>query len=238
MITLLATLALLVEPAHWETAPDVKPADYPALARDLRINGTVTLECVNNEDGALSRCAAMSAKPADAGFQQAALAVVFRGRVAQPAGVPFTIELPFNILTEGDEPLRQPWEGPEPGAEHIRAAKAFTDSFYSGSRSPAERSIRDWKVDEMPPEKAALLRGWMAELYPDLEAEKAWQAAGIARVLALHGVDYLPTVKPIGWDVWYDQVSRASPEDPALIRNEMRRRYCAAFDCGAGSAVD
>ena len=69
MITLLATLALLVEPAHWETAPDVKPADYPALARDLRINGTVTLECVNNEDGALSRCAAMSAKPADAGFQ-------------------------------------------------------------------------------------------------------------------------------------------------------------------------
>ena len=106
MITLLATLALLVEPAHWETAPDVKPADYPALARDLRINGTVTLECVNNEDGALSRCAAMSAKPADAGFQQAALAIVFRGRVAQPAGVPFSIELPFDILNEDDEPLR------------------------------------------------------------------------------------------------------------------------------------
>ena len=200
MITLLATLALLVEPAHWETPPDVKRSDYPALARDLRINGTVTLECVNNEDGALVRCAAMSAKPA--------------------------------------EPLRQPWEGPEPDPEHIQAAQAFTDSFYGGSRSAAERSIRDWKVNEMPPEKAALLRGWMAELYPDLEAEKAWHAAGVARVLALHGVDYLPTVKPIGWDVWYDQVSRASPEDPALIRNEMRRRYCAAFDCGAGSAVD
>ena len=63
MITLLTTLALLAEPAHWETPPDVKRSDYPALARDLRINGTVTLECVNNEDGALSRCAAMSAKP-------------------------------------------------------------------------------------------------------------------------------------------------------------------------------
>ncbi len=238
MITLLATLALLVEPAHWETPPDVKPSDYPALARDLRINGTVTLECVNNEDGALSRCAAMSAKPADAGFQQAALAVVFRGRVAQPAGVPFTIELPFDILDEDDEPLRQPWEGPEPGPEHILAAQTFTDSFYSGSRSAAERSIRDWKVNEMPAEKAALLRGWMAELYPDLEAEKARHAAGVARVLALHGVDYLPTKKPIGWDVWYAQVTRASPEDPAPIRNEMRRRYCAAFDCVSGVAVD
>ena len=43
------------------------------------------------DPGALSRCAAMSAKPADAGFQQAALAIVFRGRVAQPAGVPFSI---------------------------------------------------------------------------------------------------------------------------------------------------
>jgi len=225
MITLLATLALLVEPAHWETPPDVKRSDYPALARDLRINGTVTLECVNNEDGALSRCAAMSAKPADAGFQQAALAIVFRGRVAQLAGVPFSIELPFDILDEDDEPLRQPWEGPEPGPEHIQAAQA-------------ERSIRDWKVNEMPPEKAALLRGWMDELYPDLEAEKAWHAAGVARVLALHGVDYLPTRKPIGWDAWYAQVTRASPEDPAPIRNEMRRRYCAAFDCVSGVAVD
>lgn len=238
MMTLLASLALLAEPVQWETRPVVERHDYPALAKDLRINGTVTFECANNEDGALARCAAMSANPADAGFQEAALAIVFRGRVAQPANVPFTIELPFNILTEGDEPLRQPWEGPEPGPEHIQAAQAFTDSFYGGSRSATERSIRDWKVDEMPPEKAALLRAWMAELYPDLETEKAWHTAGVARVLARHGLDYLPTKKPIGWDVWYAQVTQASPEDPALIRNEMRRRYCVAFDCGSGAASD
>ena len=82
------------------------------------------------------------------------------------------------------------------------------------------------------------LRAWMAELYPDLEAEKAWHAAGVARVLARHGLDYLPTKKLIGWDVWYAQVTQASPEDPALIRNEMRRRYCAAFDCVSGAAAD
>lgn len=153
MMTLLASLALLAEPVLWETRPVVERHDYPALAKDLRVNGTVTLECVNNEDGALTRCAAMSARPADMGFQEAALAIVFRGRVAQPAGVPFSIELPFDILDEDDEPLRQPWEGPEPGPEHIRVAQAFTDSFYGGSRSAAERSIRDWKVNEMPPER-------------------------------------------------------------------------------------
>lgn len=238
MITLLASLALLAEPVLWETRPVVERHDYPALAKDLRVNGTVTLECVNNEDGVLTRCAAMSASPADMGFQEAALAIVFRGRVAQPASVPFMIELPFDILTEDDEPLRQPWEGPEPGPEHVQVAQAFTDSFYGGSSSAAERSIRDWKVNEMPPEKAALLRAWMAELYPDLEAEKAWHAAGVARVLARHGLDYLPTKKPIGWDVWYAQVTQASPEDPALVRNEMRRRYCAAFDCVSGAAAD
>lgn len=238
MITLMASLALLAEPVQWETRPIVERHDYPPMAKDLRVNGTVTLECVNNDDGALTRCGAVFARPADMGFQQAALAIVFRGRVARPVGVPFMVELPFDILTEGDEPLRQPWEGPEPGPEHIQAAQAFTDSFYGGSRSAAERSIRDWKVNEMPPEKAALLRAWMAELYPDLEAEKALYAAGVARVLARHGLDYLPTQKPIGWDVWYAQVTQASPEDPALIRNEMRRRYCEAFDCASGAAAD
>ncbi len=172
MITLLATLALLVEPAHWETPPDVKRSDYPALARDLRINGNVTLECVNNEDGALSRCAAMSAKPADAGFQQAALAIVFRGRVAQPAGVPFSIELPFDILTKTTNRCANRGRAPNQAQNIFRPPRPLpTASMAAAALRPNARSGIGRSTRCRPKRRRFCAAGW-TNYIPTLKLRK------------------------------------------------------------------
>jgi TonB family protein len=68
-------------PASWERPPE---ADFPQSALLANITeGKVTVHCDVVPDGRLERCTVVSASPADAGFEAAALAAMPQSRVSR-----------------------------------------------------------------------------------------------------------------------------------------------------------
>jgi protein TonB len=93
--------AIAGEP-HWLKQPSM--ADivgvYPRAAARLGHYGRVTLSCVVQPDGGLSRCQVVSEDPADEGFADAALKLSKLYRIAVSDGSPSprtTVEVPIRF---------------------------------------------------------------------------------------------------------------------------------------------
>lgn len=81
-LTLTTLAALPQEPAlEWLERPAPKPEDYPAIARDLGIDGFAEVFCEANAQGVPINCRAGTARPAHMGFESAAVRLVQRARL-------------------------------------------------------------------------------------------------------------------------------------------------------------
>lgn len=229
------SLAAEEPPVAWVTRPVPTSDDFPPFAAAMGINGWVEVNCLATAEGLPNACTAMRARPDGLGFAQAAVRIVERARLtpAAPTALPekrvFTVRVPFNASPfNTEEPA--PWSGPTPNAAQMEGGRRFARR----SVEPAIRLRRYWRLDQMPPEMRRTTEGWIAELFGNLETERQRQGLVMARVLALRELDALPPKQPDDWsEAWTPQLREAGrdvfPKTPMI---ELRRRYCARYDCG------
>lgn len=230
-----AAFATEEPPVAWVARPAPTPDDFPPFAAALGINGWVEVNCLTTADGRPNACTAMRARPDGLGFAEAAVRVIERARLTpaapgvRPEDREFKVRVPFTIEPFSPE-TAPPWSGPTPNAAQLESGRRYA----RGSVEPVVRLRRHWRLDQMPSEMRRTTEGWIAELFGNLETERQRRGLAVARVLALRGLDALPARQPEDWaNSWAPQLNRASrdlyPREPMI---ELRRRYCARYDCG------
>lgn len=227
---------VVVENPAWVVPPQVDGDDYPIFAAYLGVNGSVSLECMVTPQGSPENCLVQDERPTGLGFGDAAKRIILRHRltprrvngVATPAK--FVVRLPFTADFEEPEdagPLpTTPWTGPEPSAPQLANAREVIEAV--GIPSVAERL----GPDELPESRRTAIQAWATELFPpDAELAEAL-ALGMARLWAKEAMDrfVLGTEAP----QITEAEARAAYGEPdfTAIDAEMKRRYCAAYDCG------
>lgn len=222
-------------PVAWVTRPAPTQEDFPAFAAALGIGGWVQVNCLATAEGAPNACTAMRARPDGLGFAEAAVRVIERARLtpAAPGVTPedreFTVRVPFPAEPFSPETPTS-WSGPTPNAAQLESGRRYA----LRSVDPVVRLRRHWRLDQMPAEMRRTTEGWIAELFGDRDTERQRRGLAVARVLALRGLDALPAKQPHDWsESWVPQLNAASkdiyPSEPMI---ELRRRYCARYDCG------
>lgn len=227
---------VVVENPAWVVPPQVDEDDYPIFAAYLGVSGSVSLECVVTPLGSPENCLIKDERPTGLGFGDAAKRIILRHRltprrvngVATPAK--FVVRLPFTADSEeaGDAsaPHLTAWDGPEPSAPQLANAREVIEAI--GIPSVAQRL----GLEELPESRRTAVQSWATELFPS-DAELAEvMALGMARLWAKAAMDrfVLGTEAP--------QITKAevlvaySGPDFRAIDAEMKRRYCAAYDCG------
>jgi TonB family protein len=235
-----ASFATTEEPVAWVTRPVPTPEDFPPFAAAMNIGGWVEVNCLVTPEGLPNACTAMRARPDGLGFAEAAVRIIERARLtpAAPDALPekreFTVRVPFNVPPFNTE-APTPWFGPTPNAAQMEGGRRFARR----SVEPVVRLRRHWRLDRMPLEMRRTTEGWIAELFGNLETERQRQGLVMARVLALRELDALPPKQPDDWsEAWTPQLREAGrdiyPREPMI---ELRRRYCARYDCGPTAGV-
>lgn len=217
----------------WRIPPAPTPDDYPHFASVLGIKGEVRVQCRASVEGRLSACTPMSARPAHLGFESIAVRVVEGGLVspARDAGgaveAEITARVPFDIPTAR---LTSPpaWDGPEPNAAQRAAGEDYARRYRA---DPMIRSRMSWGLQPMTSEMQHTVRSWIDELFAKDDQARG---PGMARVLAKRGLDAFPRTKPDDWDDWIKDLHSAKAEffDGEQAVAELRRRFCARYDCG------
>ncbi|MFK0299404.1 energy transducer TonB [Brevundimonas sp. NPDC090276] len=219
--------------ATWLNAPVARPTDYPRFASIVRAEGHVVVQCESLPTGALSACTAMSEKPAGLGFGDEAVRVVERGRTVPrtvdgtPAASRIQTRIPFRISSE-PPPKPGPWIGPEPTAGQRESARRW--AIQAASRMP--RFAR-FGLEELPADRRAVVTEWITELYPDRQKAQEIFTVAAARLLAEIGLAEMPPTRPLDEGTWNRRFAAASADqfDGAAADAELRRRYCARYEC-------
>lgn len=222
--------------AVWVSAPAATAADYPRFAGIVRAEGQVVVQCDALPTGALSACTAMSEKPADLGFGREAVRVVQRGVTAPRTvdGTPVTsriqVRLPFHMP---DRPYTTsaPWTGPEPTAGQRNSAQRW--AARAASRRPV---LARFGLEDLPPDRRAVVTEWIGELYPDRQKTQEIYTVAAARLLAEIGLPEMPPARPLDEETWSRRFAAASADqfDGRAADAELRRRYCARYECAPG----
>ncbi|MGW8706119.1 hypothetical protein ACWGLL_11880 [Brevundimonas sp. NPDC055814] len=223
---------LTVVPA-WRTPPAPTPDDYPHFASVVGINGEVQVQCRTSVEGRLSACTPMSARPANLGFEEIAVRLVEAGLVtpAQDASGPVEAEIiarvPFSVPM-ALPPKPPAWDGPEPNPSQRAAGEDYARRHRA---DPLIRSRLPWGLQPMSPEMRQTVKSWIDELFARSDQVRG---LGMARVLAKRDLDVFPRTKPDDWDDWTKEMASAMADlfDGTEAVAELRRRFCARYDCG------
>ena len=90
------------EYARWSIPPRATAADFPRAALRQRISGHAAVRCTVAPDGVPEACSVVAESPSQAGFGEAALRIVRRGRLDRATivegdlGRTFQVIVPFN----------------------------------------------------------------------------------------------------------------------------------------------
>lgn len=237
-VTTLAALGAQEPALEWLERPVPQPDDYPALARDLRIDGYAEVFCQANPQGIPINCRAGSARPAHMGFETAAVRLVQRARLkVDAAETPqdFSIKVPFNAGAAAD---LSDYDGPEPNQAQLAAGRQRATAMMRNARALKFRIAAAWNVDQMPDEMRKTITQWLDELAPSLAQERQSVAMGAARLLAIRGLQQFPETQPSDWESWRRDILRFQPLKAEPMLAELRQRYCAAYDCTSSEASD
>ena len=227
---------VVIENPAWVVPPQVDGDDYPIFAAYLGLNGSVSIECLITPQGSPENCLVQDERPTGLGFGEAAKRIVLRHRltprrvngVAAPAR--FVVRLPFTAdYAEPEDaaaPPTMPWNGPEPSAAQIANARDVIEAV--GIPPVAQRL----GLGELPESRRIAILAWATELFPpDAELVESI-ALGMARLWAKEALDrfVLGTEAP---QITEAEVRAAyAGPDFTAIDAEMKRRYCAQYDCG------
>lgn len=224
-----------VEPPSWRTAPDPNLAGelMPGLAGLMGISGRATVRCLAVGDGRPSRCHVADERPAGLGFGSAARLVVASGevRAARSDGriVTSWINSTVNFTAfDLDQPVRQ-WTGPEPSEEGLALARRVVKTDLAAHLPTVDELIAGLDFD-----RRALVRNWIEELLPGLEAtNRDAPAIQLARLLTpeqlrtiLAGGD-VPTPDYETYEAAFQDVSA----EELIALRELRRRFCERWSC-------
>ena len=239
---LLSSLAIAgqdpeVVDAVWISAPAATAGDYPRFAGIVRAEGHVVVQCEALPTGALSACTAMSEKPADLGFGREAVRVVQRGVLAPrtvdgtPVASRIQVRLPFRMRAMTPFTKPDPWTGPDPTAGQRNSAQRW--AAWAAARSP---TLARFGLEDLPPDRRAVVTEWIGELYPDRQKTQEIFTVPAARLLAEIGLPEMPPTRPLDEETWSRQFAAASADqfDGRAADAELRRRYCARYECAPG----
>ncbi|MET4683597.1 hypothetical protein ABIE19_001506 [Brevundimonas faecalis] len=220
-------------PVAWAVRPIPTPDDFPPFAAALGVNGWAEVNCRVTNNGLPNACTAVRARPDGLGFAEAAVRVIERARLSSADtsadGREFTVRVPFQISPLSEE-ATPPWTGPTPNALQLESGRRYARRGVE----PIVRLRRQWRLNQMPPEMRRTTEGWISELFGNVETDRQRRGLNMARVLAARGLDVMPPKQPDDWtESWVPQLNQASRDlHPREPMNELRRRFCARYDCG------
>lgn len=221
--------------ASWVTAPAPTSEDYPRFASLVRAEGYVTVQCQSLPSGALSACTAMSERPAGLGFGKQAVRVAQRG-VTAPRTVDgvavesrVQVRIPFQTPPLEADEKPTPWTGPEPSDEQRESARRWATRMASSMPPPSAR----FGLEDLDEDRRAIVGGWVDELYPDQNRTREIFSIAAARLMAETGLREMPQARPLDQVSWRKRFAAAGADqfDSDAADAELRRRYCARFEC-------
>ena len=195
----------------------------------IGLSARVTLECEVTETGSAQDCGLVDSVPAGAGFERVAMASAatmrFSPKVVDGLPVASRIRVP---LTFRAPPPFPPYHGDEPAPETVEALLPLARFIVAEGGSG--RIVAD--VDD---DRRAEVQGWIDEVLPaDPEGDARRIALRFARTLTPEQVqDIAAGRRPSGELPDFETLNGAEAPDPRLIAagQELKRRYCAAYDC-------
>ncbi len=212
---------------EWIKQPE--PSGRTIFADFIGLPGKVTLDCQLPVSGIPEDCKVVSTIPEGVGYERVALGGVSTGRLSPKlvAGHPTPTRVRFTMTFPAAPPF-PPYVGPEPSEEVMALARPIAERIVRGQASG--RIVAD-----VAPDRQAVVQSWIDELLPaDPEGEARGLSLRFARTLSLEQLRNLNAGLPPGGNLPdFRTLNGAQSPDPKLIRagDELRRRYCAAYDC-------
>ncbi|ATQ43248.1 hypothetical protein CSW64_12880 [Caulobacter mirabilis] len=195
----------------------------------IGLPGQVTLLCELPVSGRLENCTVASATPEGVGHEAVALDAAKTARMSPKIvggeATPTTVRFTMNFPEAAPFP---PYKSPEPSDEALALARPIAARILAGQGSG--RIVADVAAD-----RQALVQSWIDELLPvDSEADLRRVSLQLARTMTTEQLTNIAAGKPPGGTV-PDFVTLNAAQDPDPRRtaaaDELRRRYCAQFDC-------
>ena len=233
LLPLLLLLSQIATPAPENSDPawveQPQAVERTIFANFIGLAGKVNLDCGVSTTGLLENCVVRSAVPEGAGFERVALQGTTTGRLTprMVAGRPTAARVSFAMNFARPAPF-PPFNGPEPSAEAIALAGPLAEFIATGANSG--RIVAD-----VAPDRQVLVQSWIDDLLPvDQAADARRIALQYARTLSLQQLRNIHEGRQPGGEMPdFVTLNAAQDPDPRLIHagQELRRRYCAAFDC-------
>lgn len=222
------------EPPSWSSPPDGDLASHlmPGFAATIGVSGSASVRCMIMEDGHPFRCSVLNESVPGLRFGSAARVVAASGqiRTRRIEGEPAPTTIQFTVRFQAPDPSDRgrTWDGPEPGAERLRLARAVAESI------PDDAIFAGDPMDGLDHDRRAVVEPWVQELI-GMSAERQMEVRTIqlARLLderELLGMLEGREVEPPTEEAWLDASPQLTLEEQTAIL-ELRDRYCARFQC-------
>lgn len=234
--------------AVWAEAPDPYAVGrfQPTFAAFIRVPGSVTLACQVRRPGPPEGCIPVSIRPEGMGYEVAALQTASTGWMApeveggtpKPGSVRFTVRFSPGVWPDDGQAIPTP----EPTPRALDLARSIV-------RRNSEAAPSDWEPYDYPdlaPERRVIVRDWMREIVPvDREKELDLASRFIAERVSEDVLDaYWTRNDPEGLRAAMATITQYRWPAPAVDGwteakiQELRARYCAAYDCGELSLTE
>lgn len=234
-------VALGVLSSFQETVPpkflSAEPSSERTIFADfIGLSGRVVLKCGLTVNGALENCIVQEAIPAGAGFERVALDGATHARFSPQIedGLPVATEISVPFLYKA-APAFAPYQGVEPTPAAVAALKPLARFLVNEGGSG---NI----VADLPDDRRFRVQGWIDELLPvDPDADVTRIAKRLARTLTSDQIEAIAAGRrPTGAWPDFQTLNSADVPDPRLVNAgaELKRRYCAEFDCRDPFAED
>lgn len=202
----------------------------------IGLSARIIVECDVTSFGLPEDCVVAEATPAGAGFERVALSSAASLKLSPQLedGKPVAAKVSIPLTFRSRDPF-PPYEGAEPDAETVNALLPFARRIVA---SGVPVSV----VADVAQDRRAVVQGWIDELLPpDPDGDALRIARRFGRVLTPIQVQEVAAGRrPSGSLPDWETLNSADHSDPRLqsAAHELRRRYCAEYDCRDPFAED
>lgn len=227
---------VITNPA-WASTPSAAAMEesYPPFPSLVGLSGRVEMLCLSIVNGILADCRVVRAAPSGIGFENAAVGLTEKFRVAPKTvdGAPKDASVRFVInFRMSEEPAIAPYTGRTPPDGAVRVARQIARTGVPEDLKAMLK--RDLRVDA---DRREAVTAMLARALKATEAEMIEaHALAMARALSpTQAADVANGYRPRGAFPTSAQIEAAGPElKHAAVRTSevLRAEYCAAYSCG------